>query len=297
MVGRSFLSLGTSLALTLVVTTGCNQAGGQSAEPKTEEQKTLYAVGLVVARQTNPFALKPEEIAFVAQAMRDVAANRPPAVDLAVYGPKINELVKARAAALKDRDTARATEEKNAGATFLNAAAKESGAEKLPSGLVYRELTAGTGESPKATDRVKVNYTGKLRDGHVFDTSVGKQPIVFPLNGVVPCWTEGVQKMKVGGKAQLTCPSDLAYKDTGRPGIPGGATLSFEVELISIEAPAAAPTMAMPGMGGMPSMGGPGGHAMVSGPGGAPHAIPPLGNPSHPPTMTPPKPATTPAAK
>ena len=295
MVGRnSFLSIGTALALTLVVSTGCNQAGGQNVEPKTEEQKTLYAVGLVVARQTNPFALKPEEIAFVAQAMRDVAANKTPAVDLAVYGPKINELVKTRAGALKERETARATEEKKAGATFLDAAAKEPGAEKLPSGLVYRELTPGTGESPKATDRVKVNYTGKLRDGHVFDTSIGKQPIVFPLNGVVPCWTEGVQKMKVGGKAQLTCPSELAYKDNGRPGIPGGATLSFEVELISIEPPAAPPQMGMPGMGGMP---GPGGHAMVPGPGGAPHAIPPLGSPVHPPTMTPPKPATPPATK
>ena len=147
---------------------------------------------------------------------------------------------------------------------------------------------------PKPTDRVKVNYTGKLRDGKVFDTSVGKQPVVFGLNGVIPCWTEGVQKMKVGGKAQLTCPSDLAYKDNGRPGIPGGATLSFEVELISIEPPAAAPTMTMPGMGGMPSMGGPGMHPGMGGPGGAPHAMPPLGNQMHPSTL-PVKPATAPA--
>ncbi|MEO6953037.1 MAG: FKBP-type peptidyl-prolyl cis-trans isomerase [Polyangia bacterium] len=278
-----------SLALSLVFATGCTKAGGGTAEPKTEEQKTLYAIGLVIARQTNPFALKPEEIAYVSQAMADVAANKTPAVDLAVYGPKINELVKARAGALKERETARANEEKKAGAAFLDTAAKEAGATKLPSGLVYREISPGTGEMPKSTDRVKVNYTGKLRDGKVFDTSVGKQPVVFGLNGVIPCWTEGVQKMKVGGKAQLTCPSDLAYKDGGRPGIPGGATLSFEVELLSIEPPAPAPTMTMPGMGGMGGMGGmhPG-----MGPGGAPHAMPPLGNQMHPSTL-PAKPATT----
>ena len=94
----------------------------------------------------------------------------------------------------------------------------------------------GAGANPTATSTVKVHYHGTLRDGTVFDSSVQRgQPISFPLNGVIPCWTEGVQKMKVGGKAKLVCPSDTAYGDQGSGPIPGGATLLFEVELIAIE--------------------------------------------------------------
>ena len=107
---------------------------------------------------------------------------------------------------------------------------------KTGSGLVYRELRAGTGASPKASDTVKVNYRGTLVDGTEFDSSYKRnEPISFPLSGVIPCWTEGVQKMKVGGKSQLVCPSSIAYEDRGSPPvIPGGATLIFEVELLGI---------------------------------------------------------------
>jgi FKBP-type peptidyl-prolyl cis-trans isomerase FkpA len=106
-----------------------------------------------------------------------------------------------------------------------------------PSGLVYTELTPGTGPSPKATDRVTVHYRGTLTDGKEFDSSYKRnQPATFPLNGVIKCWTEGVQKMKVGGKAKLVCPSAIAYGPQGRPPIiPPDATLVFEVELIGIE--------------------------------------------------------------
>ncbi len=94
----------------------------------------------------------------------------------------------------------------------------------------------GTGESPGATDTVSVHYHGTLRDGTVFDSSVDRgTPASFPLNRVVPCWTEGLQLMKVGGKSRLVCPSGIAYGDQGRPGIPGGAALVFEVELLSID--------------------------------------------------------------
>ena len=114
-------------------------------------------------------------------------------------------------------------------------AAAEPGAVKTDTGLIYRELKAGDGASPKATDNVKVNYRGTLTNGTEFDSSYKRnEPAEFPLNGVIKCWTEGVQKMKVGGKSQLVCPSDLAYGDQGRPSIPGGATLVFEVELMSI---------------------------------------------------------------
>jgi FKBP-type peptidyl-prolyl cis-trans isomerase FkpA len=118
----------------------------------------------------------------------------------------------------------------------IDKAAAEPGAVKTPSGMVYRELTPGTGASPKATDTVKVNYRGTLVDGTEFDSSYKRnEPATFPLNRVIPCWTEGVQRMKIGGKSKLTCPSNLAYGDQGSPPtIPGGATLVFEVELLGI---------------------------------------------------------------
>src|SRR6266699_3872999 len=119
---------------------------------------------------------------------------------------------------------------------YLDKAAAEPGATKTASGLIYREPTPGTGASPRATDTVKVNYRGTLVDGTEFDSSYKRnEPIQFPLNRVIPCWTEGVQKMKVGGKSRLVCPSTIAYGEQGSPpAIPGGATLIFEVELLGI---------------------------------------------------------------
>lgn len=119
---------------------------------------------------------------------------------------------------------------------FLDPAAAEPGAVKTASGLVYRVITAGSGASPKATDTVKVHYRGTLTSGKEFDSSYArKEPAEFPLNRVIPCWTEGVQLMKVGGKSRLVCPSNIAYGDAGAPpDSPGGATLVFEIELLGI---------------------------------------------------------------
>ncbi len=101
--------------------------------------------------------------------------------------------------------------------------------------MIYREVSAGSGASPQATDTVKVHYRGTLIDGTEFDSSYKRnEPAQFPLNQVIPCWTEGVQKMKVGGKARLVCPSSIAYGDQGRPSIPGGAALLFDIELLEI---------------------------------------------------------------
>jgi len=118
----------------------------------------------------------------------------------------------------------------------LDAAAKEPGATVTASGLVYRSLKDGTGGSPKASDRVKVNYRGMFPDGREFDSSYKRnQAAEFPLGGVIPCWTEGVQRMKVGGQAKLTCPAKIAYGERGAGGvIPPNATLVFEVELLAI---------------------------------------------------------------
>jgi FKBP-type peptidyl-prolyl cis-trans isomerase FkpA len=118
-----------------------------------------------------------------------------------------------------------------------DAAAKEPGAAVSLSGLVYRSLKDGTGASPTALDQVKVHYRGTFPDGKEFDSSYSRnEPIVFPLSKVIKCWTEGVQKMKVGGKAKLTCPPNIAYGERGAGGgaIPPNATLLFEVELIAI---------------------------------------------------------------
>jgi FKBP-type peptidyl-prolyl cis-trans isomerase FkpA len=119
---------------------------------------------------------------------------------------------------------------------FAQEAAKEAGAKVTPSGLVFRSLQEGQGASPMATDKVKVHYRGTFPDGREFDSSYKRnKPIDFPLNAVIPCWTEGVQLMKVGGKAKLTCPSAIAYGARGAGGvIPPNATLQFEVELIAI---------------------------------------------------------------
>ena len=118
----------------------------------------------------------------------------------------------------------------------LLAAAKEPGAVVTASGLVYRSLKDGTGASPLASDKVKVHYRGTFPDGKEFDSSYKRNEATeFPLNGVIKCWTEGVQRMKVGGKAKLTCPASIAYGERGAGGvIPPNATLLFEIELLGI---------------------------------------------------------------
>ena len=118
-------------------------------------------------------------------------------------------------------------------------AAKDPGAVVTPSGLVYRSLREGTGASPSATDVVKVHYRGTFPDGKEFDSSLARgSPAEFALNGVIKCWTEGVQRMKIGGKAKLTCPAAIAYGQRGAGGglIPANATLNFEIELLGITA-------------------------------------------------------------
>jgi FKBP-type peptidyl-prolyl cis-trans isomerase FkpA len=204
----------------------------------TDEQKTIYAIGLFEYERLNSLGLSPEEMVLVERAMKDAKAGTP-AVKLEEWAPKINAFAQQRVIA----------KQKAAAKGYLDKAAAEPGAVVAQSGLIYKELTAGAGASPKATDTVKVHYRGTLVNGTEFDSSYKRnEPASFQLNQVIPCWTEGVQKMKAGGKAQLTCPSDIAYGPAGRPPtIPGGSTLIFEIELLDVTAPpppAAAPAPA-----------------------------------------------------
>ena len=204
-----------------------------AADPQTDDQKAFYALGVGVSKQLVQLQpLSKDEVEMIAAGLTDTLTGKPPKADPEAFGAKIREIAQAR---MKVAGEA----EKKKGQEFLEKAAKEKGVKKTESGLLYQETTAGTGEQPKATDTVKVNYRGTLIDGTEFDSSYKRnQPATFPLSGVVKCWTEGLQLMKAGGKAKIICPSDIAYGDRGSPPtIKPGSTLVFEVELISIETP------------------------------------------------------------
>jgi FKBP-type peptidyl-prolyl cis-trans isomerase len=201
----------------------------RAQELKTEDDKTLYAIGAVIAKQLEVFNLTPSELEIVRRGLSDAAAGKKLQAEPEAYQQKINQLAQARMKVTAEKQKEKSKE-------YLEKAAKEKGAQKTASGLIYVPIKEGSGALPKETDTVKVHYTGTLTDGKVFDSSVKRgQPAEFPLNQVIKCWTEGVAKMKVGGKAKLVCPSSIAYGDEGRPPtIPGGATLVFEVELLDI---------------------------------------------------------------
>lgn len=222
----------TTITLVLLTIATAARAAGPAAGPdlKTDEDKAFYAFGMNLSQQLGGLGLSEHELDMLKAGLTDGVLKHPSKVDAKQYQTKFQEIAKSRV-------TAGASNEKKAGQEFADKAAKEAGATKTASGLVYKETTPGTGESPKATDKVKVHYKGMLTDGTVFDSSIERgQPASFPLNGVIKCWTEGVQLMKVGGKAKLVCPSDIAYGDNGRPPqIKPGATLVFEVELLDIE--------------------------------------------------------------
>ncbi|HZI16803.1 MAG TPA: FKBP-type peptidyl-prolyl cis-trans isomerase [Myxococcus sp.] len=228
---------------TLVLALGASGAQAQGTQPKqpaaakapatpskpapaldSDEAKMIYALGLSVGRDLSAFALSPEELQLLQRGIADAMAGTPAeGVDPKEYAPKIQALAKGRQA--------------QAATAALERAAKEPGAEKLPSGVIYRQTQAGTGRAPRATDTVKVHYEGRLLDGTVFDTSARRGiPVEFPLNGVIPCWTQCVAKMKMGGKAKLTCPGNTAYGERPPPGsrIPPNAVLVFDVELVDI---------------------------------------------------------------
>ena len=227
----------TSIALALCA---CSASDSDTAAPpaaadtlQTEEQKTLYALGLAIGQNVEEFKLTAAEVAFVVDGLEDAVLGVEPKVDIEVYGPQIQGFAQERMMAAA---ATAAAGEKQAAEAWVAEMAKEAGAERSATGVVFIPLVEGTGANPSPTSTVRVHYHGTLRDGTVFDSSVERNdPISLALNQVISCWTEGVQKLKVGGKAKLVCPSDTAYGDQGSQDIPGGAALAFEVELLAIE--------------------------------------------------------------
>jgi FKBP-type peptidyl-prolyl cis-trans isomerase FkpA len=210
-----------------------------SQQPKTEDEKALYALGVHLNNQVSVFDLSADEMKYVQQGMSDAHAGKKLAAEPEANMQKLGLLAQARVLRTSQK-------QKELAKPFLEKAAAEKGAQKTNSGMIYQEIKPGTGAQPKASSFVKVHYVGTLIDGKEFDSSVKRgQPVEFPLNKVIPCWTEGVGMMKVGGKAKLICPADIAYGDQGRPPIiPGGATLIFEVELLDVKATGPAPPTA-----------------------------------------------------
>jgi FKBP-type peptidyl-prolyl cis-trans isomerase FkpA/FKBP-type peptidyl-prolyl cis-trans isomerase FklB len=201
----------------------------EAADPSTDDQKSFYALGLLISQSLGGFSLSEAELDFVKAGLTDGVLKKTPKVDLQTFGPKVNQIQQTRVGA-------QAEAEKKTGAAYLAKAAAEAGAKKTESGIIITTLKEGKGATPKATDTVKVHYHGTLIDGTVFDSSVKRgEPATFALNQVIKCWTEGVQHIKVGGKSKLVCQSALAYGDRGAPPhIKPGATLVFEVELLDI---------------------------------------------------------------
>jgi FKBP-type peptidyl-prolyl cis-trans isomerase FkpA len=238
----------TLLALALAAPLGA-RAGDVPLQ--SEDQKALYTAGAQVAETLKGnldfLELSKEELATFVAGVNDGFSGKP-RLDLKDQGQqqRLDGFRRNRMQKLLERETGEAQK-------FIDSAAKEKGAVKTDSGLIYKEVTAGKGDSPSQSDTVKVQYTGKLRDGSVFDSSVERgQPAEFPLNGIIPCWAEALQRMKPGGKAHLVCPASIAYGTNGAPPkIKPGAALAFDVELISVSKDQAAPAAKMDPHSGM----------------------------------------------
>ncbi len=229
----------------LKANTPASPGAPKDAKPSTApkpvpDQNTLYALGVLASKNLTDLSLTPAQVAMMERGMADGINGKKAPIDVATYEPKVQEFAKGRVMAAAE---ARKTKESGEAAAYE----KKPGAQKTASGLIYVPVRAGTGASPAATDKVKVNYEGTLMNGTVFDSSYKRgQPIEFGLNQVIPCWTEGVQKLKVGGEATLVCPPSIAYGERGSPPtIPPNSTLVFRVELLGITpgtpAPAPAP--------------------------------------------------------
>jgi FKBP-type peptidyl-prolyl cis-trans isomerase FkpA/FKBP-type peptidyl-prolyl cis-trans isomerase FklB len=205
-------------------------AAAKAPGAMSEDQQTLYALGAILSRNLDGFTLSEAEFNTVRQGFVNGYHKKADTKD--VENPETMTKI---SALLKDRTT-------RASDAFLAKAAAAPGATKTATGLIFVSVKAGTGATPTRTDRVKVTYEGRLIDGTVFDASAQHGgSATFPVTGVIACWTEALQLMKVGGKSRIVCPAAIAYGQRGAPPkIRPGSTLEFDIELLEIEPPAPA---------------------------------------------------------
>jgi FKBP-type peptidyl-prolyl cis-trans isomerase len=243
------LSLGAVAVLSAAeATTPAAPAPAAPAAPQFTETQLLETFGWFVGRRIgmSELGFTAEQTAAVIKGIESSAAGKESPFKIEEVGPQLDKFMQAKQAEYTAKIKAKSQGESSK--FFADVKAKK-GVFALPSGLCYEIVKEGAGAYPKATDTVKVHYTGTLVDGKKFDSSVDRgEPAEFPLNGVIKGWTEGLQKINKGGKIKLYVPSDLAYGDEGRPPtIPPAATLIFEVELLDIkDTPAPAPEAAAP---------------------------------------------------
>jgi FKBP-type peptidyl-prolyl cis-trans isomerase len=211
------------------------------AAPAYSEAQVLEALGWIAAKniQLESFGFAPAQLDSVMKGIAAGATGKDLAFDKEKMGPLINELVQKKQAEYLDKLKKQGLLDS---AAFFLKLKENKNVVELPSGLRYEIVKQGDGAFPKPTETVKVHYTGTLINGNVFDSSVQRgEPVEFPLDQVIPGWTEGIQKINKGGKIKLYVPPSLAYGDEGRPGIPPASTLIFDVELLDIKATPAAP--------------------------------------------------------
>lgn len=234
-----------AVSLMLVTTSlvvGCKEDAKkeESAALDTLEQKASYIIGLNIGNnlKANGFDVQADQVAL---ALRDLQAGTESRIKEEEFQTIMQE-VQEKAMAKHSEEQKRLTDENTTkGKAFLDENKAKEGVVTTESGLQYRVITEGTGEKPAATDTVTVHYTGKLIDGTEFDSSEKHgQPATFPLDGVIPGWTEALQLMPQGSKWEIVIPSDLAYGASGQGPIPPASTLVFEVELLEIVKPEAA---------------------------------------------------------
>jgi FKBP-type peptidyl-prolyl cis-trans isomerase len=219
------------LTASLIASLACTDQGGGSSDASgtpTEDDKTFYAIGVMAGMGIAEFALTEAEFEWVARGVADAAMGRETLANPEDQMAAIQVIYTERMASAN-------AEEAAASAEFLEREAAVEGAVQSESGLIMQVLVAGEGEQPEPTNEVRVHYHGTLRDGTVFDSSVDRgDPAQFPLDRVIPCWTEALTQMKVGGKSRIVCPASIAYGVRGMGSIPGDAALVFEVELLEI---------------------------------------------------------------
>ena len=214
--------------LCVAVPVAASGGGAETGELATKEEKIVYVIGLSLAQTVQEFELSETELQILLDGLSDGVLGHEPKVSPSMWARRIDTLRTQRVGVARERTRAASDE-------FLSRAQRAPGATRKPSGLIYTELEPGTGPQPVGSDQVRVHYHGTRADGSVFDSTRDRSPATFGLDVVIPCWTEGLQLMRVGGQSELVCPSEIAYGEQGIKGsIKPGAVLSFQVELLEI---------------------------------------------------------------